>query len=219
MKNTTKNNAPSKTELDAATAERVLKTDLSNILSKARSGKPLSKHERDLIESHADAEQQGKTETAATWPQWADSIAEAERITSISRQSLHDWKRQKCPAFKSNGKIELHQLQEWIKSNNKKAVPSSSRIESQRARVLRAQADKYEFENAVRRGEFVKISDLVTEGTATLAQIQELTYQKLQNEMPMAVAGMDIPQSRIYGTRLAGELIKQWSGLFKKWKI
>jgi len=37
--------------------------------------------------------------------------------------------------------------------------------------------------------------------------------------MPIAVAGMDVPQSRIFGTRLAGELIKLWEKFFKEWGI
>jgi hypothetical protein len=85
-------------------------------------------------------------------------------------------------------------------------------FEEERVRKLKLANDETE-------GELVRIKNLMDTAAPTLQKIKEVLYGKLEGEMPIAVAGMDVPQSRIYGTRLAGELIKLWSEFFKKWGI
>lgn len=41
--------------------------------------------------------------------------------------------------------------------------------------------------------------------------------QRLVNEYPTAVAGLDVPQARIYGKRLCDEIIGQIQSLEKEW--
>jgi hypothetical protein len=43
--------------------------------------------------------------------------------------------------------------------------------------------------------------------------------QRLVNEYPTAVAGMDVPQARIYGRRLCDELIAFFKSLEKEWSL
>ena len=137
------------------------------------------------------------------------------RMLNRTRQSLQtiakDGKYFPVPDF---GKWDLEktvrgfvQYQDDLRkgdSNKKKE------FEAERVRKLKLANDETE-------GQVVRIEKLVEQAAPTLQKIKEVTYGKLEGEMPIAVAGMDVPQSRIYGTRLAGELIKIWSDFFKKW--
>jgi len=181
---TTKTTTPPKQELDADTAKRVLDVDLSNLLQKVKSGKPLSKNERDLIEAHT-GQQPNAPGTSSTWPQWANSMAEAARITAITRQTLHQWRKAGCPAFKANNRINLHELAQWIDATGRKPAPDAptGRTESQRARLLRAQADAREFENEIQQGKYMLASDY----NRALAAIARTFWPPIRKQVEQAV--------------------------------
>lgn len=52
-----------------------------------------------------------------------------------------------------------------------------------------------------------------------LTSFRDLSYQKLENEIPMAMAGMDVPQARIIGRRYADELLRKLQDIFRAWKL
>jgi hypothetical protein len=51
-----------------------------------------------------------------------------------------------------------------------------------------------------------------------LARVDQILEQKLSNEYPAAVAGLDVPQSRIYGKRLGDQIRTEFQGLKEEWK-
>jgi len=51
-----------------------------------------------------------------------------------------------------------------------------------------------------------------------LARVDQILEQKLSNEYPSAVAGLDVPQSRIYGKRLGDQIRTEFQGLKEEWK-
>lgn len=52
-----------------------------------------------------------------------------------------------------------------------------------------------------------------------LSAFKDLLYQKLGNEIPISMAGVDVPQARIIGNRYAGELLEKMQAAFRKWKV
>ena len=100
----------------------------------------------------------------------------------------------------------------YLRDQNERDRDKKKEFDAERVRKLKLANDETE-------GELVRIKTLMDTAAPTLQKIKEVLYGKLEGEMPIAVAGMDVPQSRIYGTRLAGELIKLWSEFFKKWGI
>ena len=52
-----------------------------------------------------------------------------------------------------------------------------------------------------------------------LVPIREILEAKLVNEYPSAVAGLDVPQARIYGKRLYDDILAAFLALDKEWKI
>jgi len=101
---------------------------------------------------------------------------------------------------------------QYLDDKNERDSDKKKEFDKERVRKLKLANDETE-------GQVVRIEKLVEVSAPTLQKIKESLYTKLENEMPIAVAGMDVPQSRIFGTRLAGELIKLWGKFFKGWGI
>lgn len=64
----------------------------------------------------------------------------------------------------------------------------------------------------------VSKAKFVAEFRQVVAPIKEI-LNRLENEYPLAVAGMDVPQARIYGRRMKNEILGAWQKLFDQWKI
>lgn len=73
-------------------------------------------------------------------------------------------------------------------------------------------------ENDLEEGLMVQTSALIEKFRPVAQRIKDSLRQKLVNEYPMAVAGLDVPQARIFGMRLEEEILKTWAGFFEGWK-
>ncbi len=68
-------------------------------------------------------------------------------------------------------------------------------------------------------GFLVRKTDLIAQAAPTLQTIKDLLYQKLGNEMPTAMAEVDVPSARKIGTRYADELLLKFQELFRRWTV
>lgn len=68
--------------------------------------------------------------------------------------------------------------------------------------------------NDLADGVLVARADVVAEFRKTVDPIKVLLRQKLENEYPLAVAGLDVPQARIYGKRLEDDILSEMQKLF-----
>jgi hypothetical protein len=139
------------------------------------------------------------------------------RMLNRTYQSLHTIaKTGKYFPISDAGKWDLEKtvrgFVQYLDDKEQRDSDKKKEFDAERVRKLKLANDETE-------GELVRIKTLMDTAAPTLQKIKEVLYGKLEGEMPIAVAGMDVPQSRIYGTRLAGELIKLWSEFFKKWGI
>lgn len=124
------------------------------------------------------------------WPKSAASIAEAARITGLTRKSLHAWRKEGCEAFKPNGRVDLHELRAWILENDKGGGQETPDIQAARLRLLNAQASKVERENRRAEGQTVSKPEVVM----ALGQIMASMFAQLeraQQELPAALKGQD----------------------------
>ena len=179
MKTTT----PPKTELDQDTAERVLKTDLSNILSKAKSGKPLSKHERTLIAKQAHPD--GKTGSRQF-----DSMGACASALNISLGTVKKAKRSGCPAFR-HGRVSESALIRWL-SEHRQELGANSPLDLDSAKL----ADMLE-RIRQRKMSNDKAAGLLVDKLAVqrdAAQAMSLVFEELdrifKHELPPSVKGL-----------------------------
>lgn len=133
-------------ELDQDLADKVLATDLVNIVKKVKAGKPLSPTERKHI---ADSVQQRPDPRGGTLPRFS-SMAHCAAVTGIPLSRLKAAKRGGCPGFDANGRVSLTQFLAW--HFNQKG---DSDMEANRARLTKAEADIRELERQERLGALV----------------------------------------------------------------
>lgn len=196
MKPTPKNNQQ---QFDSATAKKVLLADVSNILSKAKSGTPLSKHERGII---ARAAEEGPVDHL---PEWAETTAQAARLTGYSRATLHQWRKDGCPAFKSNSKVNLHELSQWIAATGRRptARPPQNDLTRERARLARAQARKVELQNKLAEKILVEPAEV----ERILWQNWLMPLKQALDALPAEVAPRVNPQDPALAERV---LVESW---------
>jgi hypothetical protein len=123
--------------------------------------------------------------------QWAASISEAAKITSTSRQSLSAYKRDGCPAFKSNGKVNLVELAAWTEAHGKRTAPETDEIRVERLRILRATATRIERENEEKADLLVLRSEAVWHIRAGMMTTFNELDRIFCNELPPALCGLD----------------------------
>jgi len=57
---------------------------------------------------------------------------------------------------------------------------------------------------------------VVSEFRKIAEPIKAMLRQKLENEYPLAVAGLDVPQARVYGRRLGDDILSEHQKFYQK---
>jgi hypothetical protein len=90
------------------------------------------------------------------------------------------------------------------------------------AQMKKAIADeehrKKKRENDIADGLVVSKLLVVADFRKVAEPIKQILRQKLENEYPLAVAGLDVPQARIYGKRLEDDVLAEFQKIFSKFE-
>jgi len=87
-----------------------------------------------------------------------------------------------------------------------------------RAKLLDEQIRKLQLANDAKQGALVPRAEVERAIIATATEVRAILRQRLENEYPGQVAGLDVPQARIYGKRLVDEVMVAIQGLDRFWK-
>ena len=187
---------------------KIFAADQANIVRKVKAGKPLTKYEREIIETLATAAPEGFPE-----------FITAAKLTSLSGLSDRRHRQIAKEGFypdpkKSNYKFEatLAGLLKFYREKQKELREVKQAIADEQHRRLKRENDLAD-ELLVARAE------LVAEFRKVIDPIKQMLRQKLENEYPLAVAGLDVPQARIYGKRLEDDILTEWQKLLEKFGI
>jgi hypothetical protein len=74
-------------------------------------------------------------------------------------------------------------------------------------------------DNDLADGLLLAKADVVAEIRKLAEPVKVMLRQKLENEYPLAVAGLDVPQARIYGKRLEDDIMAEFQKLFSKFGV
>ena len=110
-----------RTNLDPETAQKVLAADLGNLLAKVKSGKPLSRFERDLIERAAGTSTSGsRPMLPPEQPHFARNASELADALGVTRQLLcfHRGKPE-APRPREDGRLDVRAWQDYLALNGK----------------------------------------------------------------------------------------------------
>lgn len=150
--------------------------------------------------------------------QIVESLPAAAAICKIDIDLVKRAKRLGCPAFKPGNRIDTGELKKWIAENADRlkiaeALSLKDQKTNEEIRKLRIKNDRDE-KLVVLKSKGIPIIEQIC------SQIHVLMEQKLENEYPSVVAGLEPAQARIYGRRLGDSIRAEmqkmsvlWAGL------
>lgn len=108
-------------------------------------------------------------------PVMAASIGAAAGMLECHLSALQQAKKDGCPAFRSNGSVNITELRAWLEERPAQPVVNKAQLECRR---LLAQCEKIEHGNEVERGLYTHNdaikADMLRIGSATRAALQTL---------------------------------------------
>jgi hypothetical protein len=109
----------------------------------------------------------------------------------------------------------------WPLATNIKALFDLQRTqpaEYHRERTLKlaAQRRRLELQLAREQGDVIPRADIAGAIIRALGQVRPILEARLINEYPAAVAGLDVPQARVYGRRLNDQILSEFAKLSKE---
>ncbi|HWN09754.1 MAG TPA: hypothetical protein VNO50_10885 [Pyrinomonadaceae bacterium] len=149
-----------------------------------------------------------------------DSLKSAAGALGLPEETLRSAKGAGCSAFRAGGRVHLDELSAWLKEHPQEAAAASGSPDTKRQLELDDLAEdvrRKKMANDQRARLLVQKSLVVGSIDRIGPQIKKL-LDRLRVEYPAAVAGMDVPQARLYGGRLADEILAQIQSLETEWK-
>lgn len=147
--------------LDQKTFDGIKQADLANIIRKVKAGKPLSSAERKILNESkakepAAAPKHGKPKAFAR-----NQTELGELLGGVSRRSIHTWSRlEGAPKPSGDGRHDVKAWQRFMKDNGLKDTDAAVDLQALKTRILTAKAERSEFENDVRKGQFIHIDEM-----------------------------------------------------------
>jgi hypothetical protein len=121
-----------------------------------------------------------------------------------------------CLAFDQRGCVDMAVLKKWI-GENKDALSAKGDL-SLKDQKLNEEIRKLKIANDKADKLVVSKSAGKTCINACVEKIRHFLEQKLENEYPSAVAGMDVPQARVYGRRVHDQIVLELQKLHAEWE-
>ncbi|MBN2069597.1 MAG: hypothetical protein JW739_08180 [Opitutales bacterium] len=167
-------------------AEKILAKDYANIVRKVTEGKPLTKAERDMIQSKAS----GSMDESITI---AKDVTELSSILGVSRQTLYQWKKMEdAPKANPNGSHSVVAWRQFVKTKGLNAgTKVENKFEALKARKLLAEIEERELKTAILKEEYVSLDLVRTVWTTNVGKAIALMRAKFENELPPILSGMD----------------------------
>jgi hypothetical protein len=150
-----------------------------------------------------------------------ESIGIASVRTGIPIDVLRAARAAGCPNFRG-GRVYCDGLVEWISANGaaiQSAVEAEAPAGSLKEQKLSEEIRKLKLANDIKARVLVNVAKCVEAHAKEKAALIAILRQKLENEYPVAVAGLDPGSARVYGKRVVDAIIEAWIGLDHLWKF
>ena len=172
--------------IPADLAKKVLSRDFANLVQRVQRGGNLSRSERAMLEDMA-AGGAGEDRTVA------ENYVELAKILGVTRRTLQNWrKRPDAPKPMANGFHDVAAWREFMARNNLHGELAATDVEtSLRARKLLAQVEESELRLAVKKREYVALSEVRETWTKLISRAKDLLRNKFEMELPPILSGLD----------------------------
>jgi len=144
------------------------------------------------------------------------SLSQCSTALKISIEALRKAKRMGCVAFRANGSIDEAELLKFFSKHAEelKAKPKGKRgALTLKDQKLNEEIRRLKNRNDKDDGKLILAAAFCAAVHEVGASMKSILRQKLELEYPAAVAGLDIPQARVFGKRLNDEIILEFQKL------
>ncbi len=164
-------------------AEKLLSADFRNVAKKVAEGKTLTAAERDLIKAKA----AGCDDSSIL----AKNFEELAALLGVSVRTINRWRKLKgAPGPLPDGGLPLIEWRQFVRSRNLKAQPPQQ-VEALKARKMLAEIEDRELKVAIRKGEYILLSEVRREWTTQVGKAIALLRAKFENELPPILSGLE----------------------------
>jgi hypothetical protein len=192
--------------ISPADKAKILKANTANIVRKVKAGKPLTKAEMGLI---AEAPE-GEVKTKKGRPPKGNSVYSLAQESGIDQRTVR--KRLVDAGLFPPDDHPRQKLIDAIKptkGNGDGTIKEQKTFEEWR---------KLKIFNDKEDGLLITKASVIGSIQRLNPKIDALIEQKIVNEYPAAVAGLDVPAAREFGKRFADELRREWAAFKEEWK-
>ena len=127
-------------------------------------------------------------------------------------------KRDGAPTPRDDGRHDIEAWKKFRDATKAATLDTPDMIELKRLIAAEDLRKKKAF-NDETEGRVTDTEQLAREAGPTLSSFKDLLYQKIGQELPTAMAGVDVPTGRLIGNRVAGELLAKFQEAFRRWGV
>lgn len=139
--------------------------------------------------------------------QYYDSLKQAAAAEGISLETFRRARDAGCPYIKGGRVVQVAQARKWIAEHEETLTAGD--IGSLRDQKTREEIRKLRIKNDKDEGRLVLRTEVAAALRRSLGAVASICESKLVNEWPVAVAGLDVPQARVYGKRLHDSIMAE----------
>jgi hypothetical protein len=184
-------------------AKKILEMDFAQIEKKAKAGKKLTRGERALLQSISQGgEDADSRHEASSWLELAE-------ILGVTTETIRQWRKiPDCPQESSNRTHDVIAWRQFVKAKGLRGNAGEMEFnETQlRGRKLLAEVEERELKVAIRRGFYVTMEAVRERWTYHVAQAHAVFRNKLENELPPLLVGLDAVEIRKEMVKVVDEI-------------
>jgi hypothetical protein len=143
------------------------------------------------------------------------SMRAAAAGMGVSLSILKEAKAMGCEGFKVRGSVDEKQVRAFIAEHHEELSKSGTNLRDQK---IAEEVRKLRIKNDRDETKLIPVEDVCRVHAEMLARVDAILEQKLSNEYPSAVAGLDVAQARVYGKRLGDQVRGEFQKLADKWR-
>lgn len=144
------------------------------------------------------------------------NMAQAASRMGVGLEVLRRAKKAGCSAFLRNGSVHVDVAEKWIAEHSTEMSESLS--DSLKDQKLREEVRKLKLSNDFKADITVERSKVAEKMQKIIGRAIRTLEQKLLNEYPSAVAGLEPEAARVYGRRVFDSIVESMRKFGSEWE-
>jgi hypothetical protein len=138
-----------------------------------------------------------------------DNYAQAAGAMGVTKAILRRAKELNCPAFKQGNRIWEDEFLTWyLEHAGELKADEEDELTPQHKKIYE-EIRKLKIGNDTKQRLVIPIGEIKSAIGGFAVRTRAMLIQKLENEYPSVVAGLDVPGARVYGKRLNDSILEE----------